>query len=243
MIWIIAAGVALFAYLLGSVNSSIILTKLMGEKDIRREGSGNAGATNMLRTHGKKAGVLTLLGDVLKGILAVFLAVGLSYLVSKLIRPSDYTLHESLVMPTLLGMGVTDFELSHILPSFRYIAAFFVVLGHDFPVFFGFKGGKGVATSGAVAVALDWKIGLIIVAIALVIMIISRYVSLGSISAGIAYPFLVLGFMIGKGIFNPVYFVFAIVLGALMIYRHKANIKRLAEGTESKLGQKKEAQQ
>jgi len=245
MIWGFAAAVAIIAYLLGSISSSIIISKIISGKDIRESGSGNAGATNMLRTHGKKAGVLTLICDMLKGVVAISLAMLISFILTKLVRPSDYlALGEAIVNPTVLGKAVSDFEIFHVIPNLKYIAALFVVLGHIFPVFFGFKGGKGIATSGAVVLMLNWKIGLVITAVALITMIITRYVSLGSVVSSIAYPIVLAGYLIGQGTFsnenNPIVQIgFAIILAFICTYKHKENIKRLLAGTESKLGQKK----
>lgn len=239
MIWIFALISAFLSYLLGSVNSSIIISKLISGNDIRTEGSGNAGATNMLRTHGKKAGILTLVFDMLKGVAAILLCMLLTFILSKFIQPENYNLLSSVVHPTLFGKIVSDFEVFYVLPSLKYIGALFVVIGHNLPVFFGFKGGKGVATSGAVVLMLDWKVGLIVIAFALLVMVITRYVSLGSIVSGCVYPIVLIAFMLGKNDFDLVYFIFSVLLGGLLVIRHKANIKRLLNGTESKLGQKK----
>lgn len=209
MIYICSVIIAIIAYLLGSVNTSIILSKLKTGKDIRSEGSGNAGATNMLRTHGKWMGAMTLVCDIVKGILAVTLA-------------------------GLIARAAGEY--AYILP---YVAAVFVVLGHDFPVFFGFRGGKGVATSLGVALILDWRIGLIVLAGALLVMVVTRYVSLGSVAAAVLYVAAVLVKMILIHSFNLAELICAVVLSGLLIFRHKENIKRLAAGTENKLGQKK----
>ncbi|MCX7714240.1 MAG: glycerol-3-phosphate 1-O-acyltransferase PlsY [Clostridia bacterium] len=239
MIWIFAAIVAVGSYLLGSINSSIIISRLISGTDIRTEGSGNAGATNMLRTHGKKAAVMTLLGDMLKGVLAVLLSILFRVIIKKFLVPEDYFLMSSMVSPTVFGVSVSDFELVYVLSAFRYIAGFFVVMGHNFPVFFGFKGGKGIATSAAVLLVLDWRIGLIVILVALLVMVITRYVSLGSVVSAVAYPFILIGFMLGRQSFEPVYLVFSLLLSGLSILRHKANIKRLILGEETKIGKKK----
>lgn len=238
MIWIIALITAVLAYLIGSVNSSIIISRIMGAGDIRSEGSGNAGATNMLRTHGKKAGALTLIFDVLKGIIAILLAWLITYFVSKLITPQDF--ENSMIAPSLFEQSVSVFSAKYIAPALVYIAALFVVIGHDFPIFFAFKGGKGIATSAAVMLMLDWKVALIIIALSLIIMLVTRYVSLASVTAAAAYPLVLIGFMAGRGSFDIAYLIFAALLGAIAVWRHKANISRLLHGTESKLGQKKE---
>ena len=124
--------------------------------------------------------------------------------------------------------------------SMKYIAAVFAILGHDFPVYFGFKGGKGVATSIGVALVLDWKVGRIVMIASLIIMASTRYVSLGSVIGAIIYPCIVAAFMLGMDKFNVVYLVSAIIIGLLNIVKHKTNIERLKNGTENKLSLKKE---
>lgn len=246
MIWIFAAVTAVAAYLLGSINSGIIISKLISGKDIRESGSGNAGATNMLRTHGKKAGVMTLLCDMLKGVIAVSIALLIGYIVRKNIVPEDYLEKPiSMTVPMLFGRETNDLQLFWILPNLKYIAALFVVLGHIFPIFFGFKGGKGIATAGAVILMLNWKIGLAVLIIALLVMAVSRYVSLGSVTAAAAYPVIVLGYLLGTGGFkddvaaSAAQLIFALVIAYICIVKHKANIKRLIAGEENKLGSKK----
>lgn len=204
-IYIIAIG--LISYLIGSINSSILISKAVTGKDIRKCGSGNAGATNMLRTMGKKYAVITLIIDILKGVVALIIA------------------------RLMQGLGVE--------PWAEYIAGVCVVLGHNFPVFFSFKGGKGVATSLGVVMMLDWKIGLAVLIIALAVMATTRYVSLGSIIAAVTFIVLQIAVMLISGNFNLVRFVCVMILGILLIVRHSANIVRLLNHTENKLGQKK----
>ena len=124
-------------------------------------------------------------------------------------------------------------------PWAEYIAGVCVVLGHNFPVFFGFKGGIGVATSLGVVMMLDWKIGLAVLIIALAVMATTRYVSLGSIIAAVTFIVLLIAVMLISGNFNLVRFVCVMILGILLIVRHSANIVRLLNHTENKLGQKK----
>lgn len=204
-IYIIAIG--LISYLIGSINSSILISKAVTGKDIRKSGSGNAGATNMLRTMGKKYAAITLIIDILKGVVALIIA------------------------RLMQGLGVE--------PWAEYIAGVCVVLGHNFPVFFGFKGGKGVATSLGVVMMLDWKIGLAVLIIALAVMATTRYVSLGSIIAAVTFIVLQIAVMLISGNFNLIRFVCVMILGILLIVRHSANIVRLLNHTENKLGQKK----
>lgn len=205
MKYLIIIAVAVVSYLIGSVNFSILISKAISGKDIRESGSGNAGATNMLRTHGKKMGVLTLLLDVLKGIIAIIIAM----IVDK-------------------NIGADTGILS-------YIAGVCVILGHNFPIYFGFKGGKGVATSLGVVLMLDWKVGLIVAVCAIAIMAITRYVSLGSILGGAAYIVVEIVKTIVTENYNIVQLVCVVIIGGLLIARHHANIKRLLSGTENKL--------
>lgn len=211
---IIVLCVVLSSYLIGSVSSAVIISKLMSGKDIREEGSGNAGATNMLRVHGKGAGALTLVCDILKGVIAILL---------------------SMLFDMWLKSAAPD---SIFIGNLAYIAGFFAVLGHDFPVFFKFRGGKGVATSLGVVLMLNWKIGLIVLALALIVMIISRYVSLGSITAAVSYPILVIGFMVGSEKWNVFYILSAVLMALVLILKHHANISRLLKGEENKLFKK-----
>ena len=202
---VIAMAVA--AYLIGSVNSSILISRIVSGDDIRKSGSGNAGATNMLRTMGKKYAVITLIIDILKGVIAVLAARWAK------------------------SIGMPD--------GADYIAGVCVVLGHNFPVFFGFKGGKGVATSLGVLLALDWKMGIVVLVFALAIMAATRYVSLGSILAAVLFAALEITMMIANRSFDAVRFVCVMILAVLLIARHHANIGRLFKGTENRLGSKK----
>ena len=154
--------IAIIAYLIGSVNFSVILSKKFAGFDVREKGSGNAGTTNMLRSVGKKAAAITLICDILKGVVAIGIAILLGY--------------------------IPDMNKELLLQ----IAGVAVILGHTFPVFFGFKGGKGVATSLGVLLLSNWQIGLICLVFALVLMILTRMVSVGSCAAAILFPVLTL---------------------------------------------------
>lgn len=222
MAWFIGIITALCAYLIGSINTSIILSRTFFGSDIRTSGSGNAGTTNMLRTHGKKFAALTLLGDVLKGVVAVLLAMLTDRILTK------------------FAPAAPSAAAAYIFGSLPYIAAFFAVLGHNFPIFFGFRGGKGVATSLGVILTLNWQVGLIAAAVAIIIMAATAYVSLGSIIGAALFPLLLLTFGLGSGEIDPTAIIFATALAALIIARHHANIGRLLRGEENRLyGRKK----
>ena len=154
---------AIIAYLIGSVNFSVIFSKKMAGFDIREKGSGNAGSTNMLRSVGKRAAALTLVCDVLKGVVSIAIAIIVGNMVE----------------------GVNKELLIQ-------VAGIAVVVGHTFPIFFQFKGGKGVATSLGVILMSNWQIGLICLVFALVLMILTKIVSLGSVSAAVLFPVLTL---------------------------------------------------
>lgn len=188
------------AYLLGSINTSIIVSKLFGKSDIRSQGSGNAGATNTLRVLGKKAAIFVVIGDALKGVCAVLFAA-------------------------LMTKYGNDASLC------LYLAGLFVVVGHVFPVYFNFKGGKGIMTSIAVVFTLSPQIGWILVAIFAAFLICSNYVSLSSIAGSVAFPIFVLWLERG----NMEFFVCALLMAFLTIFKHRTNIVRLVKGTESKL--------
>ena len=197
--------VALISYMLGSIMFSVIFTKRIKGFDVREKGSGNAGSTNVLRTAGKGVAILTLVCDILKGVLAILFALLMNH-----IDPVDNP--EYLVQ----------------------VAGIFVALGHTFPIFFKFKGGKGVATSLGLILIINWRIGLICLVFALLLMILSRMVSLGSVSAAVLFP--VLTIFITEGyIVDGNYIVFGILLGAFVCFNHRSNIKRLLNGTENKL--------
>lgn len=193
--------ILVFSYLIGSISSSIIISKIMTGEDIRKHGSGNAGATNALRVLGKKGGILTLLGDILKTVIAI--------LISKVILKEDTSL-----AVYLSGVGA--------------------VLGHNYPVWFGFKGGKGIAVSITAILFADFKIGLIVLIVSLLIMATTKYVSLGSVMGAVLCILLSLILR-----WDDVYYIlFTVIVGVLAIYRHKANIVRLLKGEENKLGSK-----
>ncbi len=204
--------IAVIAYAIGSINFSVLISKKIAGFDVREKGSGNAGSTNVLRAVGVKAAVITLICDILKGIVAILLAVLIGNIV-----------------------GNTDRAL------LVQIAGILVVIGHTFPIFFQFKGGKGVATSLGVLLITNWKIGLICLIFALVIIIITKMVSMGSMGAAVLFP--VLTIFIGDSFIVPAtgfkYLIFSIILAVFVIFNHRENIKRIMNGTENKLSFKK----
>lgn len=238
MQYLIIIGIAVISYLIGSVNFSILLSKTVSGKDIRESGSGNAGATNMLRTHGKKLAIITLLLDIFKGVAAVFMAWWIATVSAPFIEAV-------LSVSTSAGLDVFDmlegqaFNMSSFIENSRYIAAVCVVLGHNFPIFFGFKGGKGVATSLGVVMVLDWQIGLLVAVIAIAVMAITGYVSFGSIIGGGVFVIAEFVKAVASHSYDFTRLVCVVVLGVLLIARHRANIKRLLNGTENKLSFKK----
>lgn len=224
------AALMILSYLIGSINVSILLSRIVAKKDIRKSGSGNAGATNVLRTMGKKYAVITLIVDILKGVIAVLIAT----LWAAHSFPDGYG-----IISTTLGSDFAMFQASLLRLQMPYIAGVCVVLGHNFPIFFGFKGGKGVATSLGVLLMLNWKIGLIVLIFALAVMAATRYVSLGSILAAVLFAIIEIVVMAIYDDFNIIKAVCVIILAVLLIVRHHANIGRLLKGTENKLGSAK----
>lgn len=213
----ITVAVAVTGYLLGSVNAAVIISKLLYKSDIREHGSGNAGMTNMLRTFGKKAALLTFLVDFFKGVVACLIAVALAHIV---VKNADLALWKEI---------------------FKVAAGAGAVLGHNWPVYFGFKGGKGVLTSLAIMLFIVPVPSLIALGVFIIIVAVTRYVSLGSMLAALTLPFTVYfaGDYLGTTSGFTASFVFCVFLASLLIARHHANIVRLIKGTESKIFSKK----
>ncbi len=199
------AVMAIIAYLIGSINFSVILSKKMAGFDVREKGSGNAGTTNMLRSVGKKAAAITLVLDILKGVVAILIAMA----IGRIFENSNGAL---LVQ----------------------VAGVAVILGHTFPIFFKFKGGKGVATSLGVLIMSNWQIGLICLVFALILIALTQMVSVGSIAAAILYPVLTL-FIPQNYIVPGNYLIYSIVLAVIIVFNHRENVKRLLSGTENRI--------
>lgn len=203
--------VTIIAYLLGSISFSVIISKKMAGFDVREKGSGNAGTTNVLRTVGKKASIITLICDVLKGVVAILVA----YIAGLILKDSV----DKALLIQLAGLAV--------------------IIGHTFPIFFGFKGGKGIATALGVLLITNWNIGLICLVFALVLMIITKMVSLGSLAAAVLFPILIIFMPHTSYLVDGNYIIYGILVAALVIFNHRANVKRLLTGTENKIDFKK----
>ena len=197
------------AYLIGSISFAVVVSKCMNLPNPHSYGSGNPGATNVLRTGNKKAAVLTLIGDALKGFLAVMVARAIL---------GDQSLTATLGSWVLCGVVVAVF------------------LGHVFPLFHGFKGGKGVATACGILFGINWILGAATLSTWIIVAMFMRYSSLAALAAAV---------------FGPIYFVFLfgfqpmaialVLVCALLIWRHRNNITNLLNGTESRIGSKKKA--
>lgn len=205
--------IAVIAYLLGSLNFSIILSEVVKKKDIRDSGSGNAGATNMLRTYGKKAAVGTMIGDILKVALGIIIAFAI------LDVPMKY----------IFSNSADAAEIQRVM-LYKEFAGLFCVLGHIFPLYFKFKGGKGVAACTGMVIIVDWRIALILFVIFIGVIFISKWISLGSIVIALLYPVLIFAFYK-----NFILAAVALLFTAIVIVAHRENIKRLAKGTENKI--------
>ena len=195
MVFVFALG----AYLIGSIPFAVIVSRTMGLSDPRSYGSGNPGATNVLRSGNKLAALLTLLGDGAKGWFAVWLA---------------------------RHLGASDDVIA--------VVAIAVFLGHVFPIWLRFKGGKGVATAAGVLLALDWRLGVAVLVAWLTVVVVSRYSSLGALVASLFAPFAA-WHLLGAG---PALMA-TIAMSAILIWRHEGNIRKLIRGEESRIGQSK----
>jgi len=196
----------LAAYLLGSINTAIIVSKKMYNDDVRNYGSGNAGFTNMMRIYGRRAAIITFVGDILKTVVAV-----------------------------MLGWCVFGYWTA-------YVAGFACFLGHIFPVYYDMKGGKGVVCFASILLVLDWRIFLILAAVFVVSVLSTKYISFGSILCAMVYPILLnrLNNIInvdftGRGIIE----IISIATAVVIVVKHRKNLVRIFNGTESKFSFKK----
>jgi glycerol-3-phosphate acyltransferase PlsY len=204
----------LSGYMLGSLPSGWLAGRWLADLDIREHGSGSTGATNVLRVVGKGPALLVFLVDVLKGSAAVVLA------------------RQVLGGSALAGGG-------WILDAWVVAAGLAALAGHIWPVWLGWKGGKAVATGLGMLLGLAWPVGLACFGIFLTVLSLSRIVSLSSVVAALSLPMLMLGWF-GSGGLRPAYLALALLTTALVVWRHRANLERLLQGTEPRLGEKRE---
>ncbi len=216
---LVILAAAVIGYLMGSINSSIATVRILKHKDIREFGSGNAGLTNTLRCFGKGCALCTLIGDLSKGVIAVLLS-------------------RDLLAQLVMGAETDVYFIG-------YVAGVTAILGHVFPLYYGFKGGKGVLVGVSVFIVLDWRVFCILIGIFAAILILSKYVSLSSIIATACAPFVTVisqyirwdGYELWR---LALHFVLTAIMASTIIWMHRSNIERLRNGTERKFGAKKQ---
>ena len=208
--WLPILLLAVWAYLCGCFNGAVIVSKYILRDDVRTHGSGNAGLTNFHRTFGGPLTFVVILCDVLKAVVAILTAVFVMRFLG---------VHESVI------------------PLVKYWAGMFCLLGHMFPCMFQFKGGKGILSGGTIAIMIDWRVALVVWGGFLILAVLTRWVSLGSIWAGASFPFAT-WFVYH----DLVLLLLAVFLGGMIVWKHRGNLKRILSGTESRfsLHRKKE---
>lgn len=217
--WFPILLISLVSYLIGCINASIVVTRLFKVPcDIRNSGSGNAGFTNVLRTQGLKMAVFTFIIDFLKGMIAV----GISELLF-----------------SLFSVGLYE---SPVLLLIRYLSCFMCVMGHIYPCFFGFKGGKGILTAWACMLLVDWRIFILLISVFLLVLCLFKIVSLSSVLAAVSYfigTFLITYFtdykLSGNAYCYIVPTIFSCLVSMVVIVKHKSNIERIISGKEKKI--------
>lgn len=201
---VLALAVAVISYFCGCFNGAVIVSKYILKDDVRTHGSGNAGLTNFHRTFGGGLTAVVILCDVLKAVVAL----GSGVLLLNVMFPNE---------PAIMAVLV------------KYWAALWCLLGHMFPCMFQFKGGKGILSGGTIALMIDWRIALVVWGGFIILFLLTRYVSLGSVWAGASFPF------ISWYCYpDPIIIVLGFLCGGLVVWKHRANIKRLIQGNESK---------
>ena len=219
-LWLVVA----FAYFCGCFNGAVIISKYILRDDVRNHGSGNAGLTNFYRTFGGPLTLVVILCDVLKAVVAILIAAKVGFGFIEHMSPGVTPDMQAAVFYVVL---------------FKYWAALFCLLGHMFPCMFKFKGGKGILSGGTIAIMLDWRIAVVVWGGFLILAIVTKYVSLGSVWAGGSFPF------ISWYCYpDPVIVVLAFIIGGLVVWQHRGNIQRLIHGNENKFSfhHKKEGQ-
>ena len=221
---ILALLATVIAYFCGCFNGAVIVSKYILRDDVRNHGSGNAGLTNFYRTFGGPLTLVVILCDVLKAVVAILIAAKVGFGFIEHISPGVTPDMQAAVFYVVL---------------FKYWAALFCLLGHMFPCMFKFKGGKGILSGGTIAIMLDWRIAVVVWGGFLILAIVTKYVSLGSVWAGGSFPF------ISWYCYpDPVIVVLAFIIGGLVVWQHRGNIQRLIHGNENKFSfhHKKEGQ-
>ena len=201
--WLPALIMAVVAYFCGCFNGAVIVSKYILRDDVRTHGSGNAGLTNFFRTFGGPLTLVVILTDVLKAVAAVLLTT----VVFRSFLMND---------PMVIVLA-------------KYWGGVFCLLGHMFPCMFGFRGGKGILSGGTIALMMDWRIALVVWGGFLILFLLTRYVSLGSLWAGASFPFASL--FVDR---NALIFLLALICGGLVVWKHRSNLARLVKGKESK---------
>ncbi|MBE6956444.1 MAG: glycerol-3-phosphate acyltransferase [Ruminococcaceae bacterium] len=204
--WLKVAFVAVFAYLCGCFNGAVIVSKYILRNDVRNHGSGNAGLTNFYRTFGGMLTFVVIACDALKAVVAL------------------------LVGAAVLGNSLVSFLQEDMMVHYaHYFAGVFCLLGHAYPCMFQFRGGKGILSGGIISIMVDWRVAVVVWGGFLVLFLLSRYVSLGSVFTGVAFP------VMAWVVFHDwIILVMAIVLGGLVVWKHRSNIQRLLAGNENK---------
>ena len=209
-LWLVAA----FAYFCGCFNGAVIISKYILRDDVRNHGSGNAGLTNFYRTFGGPLTLVVILCDVLKAVVAILIAAKVGFGFIEHMSPGVTPDMQAAVFYVVL---------------FKYWAALFCLLGHMFPCMFKFKGGKGILSGGTIAIMLDWRIAVVVWGGFLILAVVTKYVSLGSVWAGGSFPF------ISWYCYpDPVIVVLAFIIGGLVVWQHRGNIQRLIHCNENK---------
>lgn len=204
--WLKAAFVAVFAYFCGCFNGAVIVSKYILRDDVRNHGSGNAGLTNFYRTFGGALTFVVIACDVIKAIVAVMVGVA------------------------VLGNCTVAFLQEDMMAHYaRYFAGLLCLLGHAYPCMFQFRGGKGILSGGTIAIMVDWRVALVVWGGFLVLFLLTRYVSLGSVFTGVAFP--IASWFVFR---DWLVLTMAILLGGLIVWKHRSNIARLLAGNENK---------
>ena len=204
--WVRVAIVAVFAYFCGCFNGAVIVSKYILRNDVRNHGSGNAGLTNFYRTFGGMLTFVVIACDVIKAIVALLVGVA------------------------VLGNCSAAFLQEGLMADYaRYFAGLCCLLGHMYPCMFQFRGGKGILSGGTISIMVDWRVAVVVWGGFLVLFLLTRYVSLGSVFTGFGFP------VMAWVVFHDwIILAMAIIMGGLIVWKHRSNIKRLLAGNESK---------